>query len=206
MEAAEHIAISSGNIELFRFLFSCMTIFRMGPQASSQTAAKISHIIQHQRLPVPFILVCDIGSSYVPALQSLLRAGKWAAADGFVRSFVNTHPWNSRGASCWNQLASAYLASTTTLDRWQAGGPGPLREAVIDCARQGKENGPTALWRRIFCFCVTKGGSEQALAVAEEAAVHFCGETEMSLLVTEHSRAGNPESALRCQRKAAAMM
>lgn len=164
LEAAESIAVLTGNVQLFQLIISTRAVSLLRSQrlcCSSgaiqpcycgpykRAARECSHcvredallkyIIIHQRDPIPFLEICmHHGASHQAALQGLLNAGKWETAHFFVTSVPSTHPFSHFG---WESLGLAYIAAGRQLStdqafnpRWRDDGPGPVWDTVIRCA------------------------------------------------------------------------
>ncbi|MEW5297518.1 MAG: hypothetical protein WDW36_000723 [Sanguina aurantia] len=169
--------------------------------------AVFKYIIVHQRDPLPFITsYLESGGSHESAFECLINASKWAAARTFVESVPETHPFSHLG---WEALGSNYLfagvwsSADWSLRAWQAGGPSPVWEAAIDCARRSRltrsgQINRNNLWAHIFTYCFAEGATEAALDIAEEAAHRISGQEELRLLREEHGRAGREVKARQC--------
>lgn len=231
----EAIATLNGDVTLFRLLISAGAARRVphvsyiGSSNQPQSCdaenfleeSQCRFIITHQRDPLPFLAVCfnstamlrngqlrSEGKSRTFAVHLLISAGFWEAAHRFASSLTDR---DDGCGSCWDALGLAYLTKTHDYDRWPAsGGPGPLWETVIDCARRshirwfGTRQGTEwkRLWQRVFVFSFAKKGSEAAIDVAEEAAGWILGKGELVLVAVEHRRAGREVKARRCERTA----
>lgn len=166
LEAAESIAVLTGNVLLFQLINSTRTAslmrsqrlccslgavqpcycgpYKIGARECGHCVredALLKYIIIHQRDPMPFLEICiDNGASHQAALQGLLKAGKWGTAHLFVASVPSTHPFSHFG---WESLGLAYIAAGRQLStdqafksHWLDDGPGPVWELVISCARR----------------------------------------------------------------------
>lgn len=192
---AERAAILVSDLPLLKELLADSTRARFPVLSRAEDTMK--YTIVHVRDPLPFVMAClERGASCTSAVQCLLAAGKWAAADSFVRALFELCP-RSAGLSWGGPICSTKLRGT-------AGPPSPAQEALIECARRGLpatcspcDAAPT-LWEEIYRYSFTQGGSESAMDIAKEAAENFQGHKEMVALSAEHCRAGRKEKVLRC--------